>query len=272
MNPLYLILAVVFGLALITVVIFLFSRRNGNAQTQNNGGNQPPANNGGNNQQPVGNLCDGPLPLRATVHIEAQDLPINLWLGLCNPRRFVRILLSILAGMLLILTLLFVYLAAQPANGATTAPAAGNQTVVTPAPVVNPPAPQVDLKPVTTAIDSGFAKLGNKVDAVDKNLTAHRESSKRGYKVQNEKLDKIAAGVDSNGKLLTDIQARVANIQNQIQLLLPKIDDTRSQYEAAIKSGNEELKNYWRIELQKLNDKLEELLNKKEKAKSGDPD
>ncbi|MBI5733951.1 MAG: hypothetical protein HY973_03350 [Candidatus Kerfeldbacteria bacterium] len=249
-NTLSIVLAVVSGLAIIGLAIYMIVSRNRAPRIEN--------------AATFGSCRTG-----YDVVFRVTSMPAIPAEARLVPRRNLCWIIPVLVA-LFFLMLFFVYLAARPSS-VTTAPAAQVQNPPTP---LNPPVPTLDpakiIDPVNNKIDQSTQFLGGKIDSVNKNLTAHRESSKRGYKVQNEKLDKIAAGVDGNGKKLDDATARLAQIQAKIDLLVPQIDDARIKYENVLKSNNEDLKNTCRTILIGLNDKLDKLLSKKDMVKSGD--
>ncbi len=260
-NTLFIVLAVIFCLAIIGLAIYMIVSRNRAPRIENA--------DGGGNQQNAATF--GSCRTGYDVVFRVVNMPTIPAEARLVPRRNLYWIVPVLVALFLIM-LFFIYLAARP-SGATTTPAAQNQSAVTPAPV-NPPAQTLDPKtivdPVNGKIDESTKFLGGKIDSVNKNLTAHRESSKRGYVAQNKKLDDIKTGVDNNGKKLDDVTARLAQIQAKIDLLVPQIDDARIKYENALKSNNEDLKNTCRTILSGLNDKLDKLLSKKDKVKSGD--
>lgn len=181
-------LAVLGGL---TGLIIYLTRRNNQQNTNNN---QP------------GNLCDGGVPVNGTLTLTNTNVEVPLFLTTNNRRRMPiwGTILLIAAG-LIIFGLIQWLILSNNGNQSSDTPDNNIQKIIT---SVAPLNPQTIIDPVNGKIDESTKLLAGKIDSVNQNLTAHRESSKRGYTAQNKKLDEIKAGVEANGGKLDETQTQ----------------------------------------------------------------
>ena len=261
MSLFEILIVVLLGLGLIggIVAAVYFATRN------RNNGNNPNANQ-------TNNLCNGGnIPVEANITLtNPQAIPLQLFLSMCNRRRMPVwgwIAIAVLGLSLLLALILFPKSDATQTNPEPT-------TVVAP---VNPHPPSFDPKtvvdPINGKIDASTKIIVDEIKTVDKNLTAHRESSKCGYAIQNKKLDDIKTGVDNNGKKLDGIKQQIFDLDVSLTALRGELNTKVNELKSVLNlpEQTEQIKNLT-DQVNNLRSRIESLETKKQQLTSGDPD
>ncbi len=256
-NTLFIVLAVIFGLVIVGLAIYMIVSRNRAPRIENA--------DGGANQ--FGSCRTGyDVVFRVT---SMPQIPAEATLV---PRRNLCWIAPVLVALFLLM-LFFVYLAARP-SGATTTPADQNQSAVTPAPV-NPPAQTLDPKtivdPVNSKIDESTKTIVDKIDAVDKNLTEHRKNAGASFSKASKQREEILVEVKGNGKKLDEVKAKLEMIDANITAGRGELQVKISEMKILLASSTtpEKIESLTK-EINKLREKIESL--EQQKQKIGDQD
>jgi len=259
MTTFQILMVIFLGLVVIagiTGLIILLIGRNRNNQTNNN-------------QQPNTNLCNGPIPVpNSNVHIPEQNLPLTTYLSICNNRNPWPWIIASVLGVLFVLFLIL-FLTNTPSTSAKDEKTETITTINTPAPLPVPQFPNDYAK--KTDIDSATAKITSAISQHDKNLTEHRESSKRGYSAAKKQREEILAVVKGNSGKLDKISQQIADLDASITSLRGELSTKVNDLKTALTdSANAQKINSLTDEINQLRARIENL--EKQKNLIGDPD